>query len=38
MQKLLKKLIRNEIAHFKIFDCKTFSFLKKANAFKKMKK
>jgi hypothetical protein len=38
MQKLLKELIRNEIAHFKMFDCKTFSFLKKANAFKKNEK
>jgi hypothetical protein len=38
MQKLLKKLIRNEIVHFKMFDCKTFSFLKKINAFKKKKK
>jgi hypothetical protein len=35
MQKLLKKSIRNEIAHLKMFDCKTFSLLKKINAFKK---
>jgi hypothetical protein len=33
MQKLLKKLIRNEIVHLKMFDCKTFSLLKKINAF-----
>jgi hypothetical protein len=38
MQKLLKKLIRNEIVHFKMFDCKTFSFFKEINALKKMKK
>jgi hypothetical protein len=38
MQKLLKKLIRNEIAHFKMFDCKTFSLFKKADAFKKNEK
>jgi hypothetical protein len=38
MQKLLKELIRNEIVHFKMFDCKTFSFLKKTNAFKKSEK
>jgi hypothetical protein len=38
MQKLLKKSIRNEIVHFKMFDCKTFSFLKKINAFKKSEK
>jgi hypothetical protein len=38
MQKLLKKLIRNEIAHFKMFNCKTFLFFKNINAFKKMKK
>jgi hypothetical protein len=38
MQKLLKELIRNKIVHFKMFDCKTFSFLKKANAFKKNEK
>jgi hypothetical protein len=38
MQKLLKKSIRNKIAHFKMFDCKTFSFLKKINAFKKNEK
>jgi hypothetical protein len=35
MQKLLKKSIRNEIVHFKVFDCKAFSLFKKANAFKK---
>jgi hypothetical protein len=38
MQKLLKELIRNEIIYFKIFICKTFSFLKKINAFKKNEK
>jgi hypothetical protein len=38
MQKLLKKIIRNEIAHFKVFDCKAFSLLKKTNAFKKSEK
>ncbi len=38
MQKLLKKSIRNEIAHFKVFDCKTFSFLKETDAFKKSEK
>jgi hypothetical protein len=38
MQKLLKKSIRNEIVHLKMFDCKTFSFLKKANAFKRSEK
>jgi hypothetical protein len=35
---LLKESIRNEIAHFKVFDCKAFSFLKKANALKKSDK
>jgi hypothetical protein len=38
MQKLLKKSIRNEIAHLKMFDCKAFSLLKKTNAFKKSEK
>jgi hypothetical protein len=38
MQKLLKESIRNEIAHLKIFDCKTFSFFKEADAFKKNEK
>jgi hypothetical protein len=38
MQKLLKKSIRNEIAHLKVFDCKAFSFLKEINAFKKNEK
>jgi hypothetical protein len=38
MRKLLKKLIRNEIAHFKMFDCETFSLLKKADAFKRNEK
>ncbi len=38
MQKLLKKSIRNKIAHFKMFDCKAFSLLKKVDAFKKNKK
>jgi hypothetical protein len=38
MQKLLKKSIRNEIVYFIMFDCKTFSLLKKINAFKKNEK
>jgi hypothetical protein len=38
MQKLLKKSIRNEIVHFKMFDCKTFSLLKETNALKKNEK
>jgi hypothetical protein len=38
MQKLLKKSIRNEIAHLKVFDCKTFSLFKETNALKKSKK
>jgi hypothetical protein len=38
MQKLLKKSIRNEIAHFKMFNCKTFSLLKETDAFKKSEK
>jgi hypothetical protein len=38
MQKLLKESIRNEIAHLKMFDCKTFSLLKKTNAFKRNEK
>jgi hypothetical protein len=38
MQKLLKELIRNEIAHLKMFDCKAFSFFKEINALKKNKK
>jgi hypothetical protein len=38
MQKLLKKSIRNKIAHFKMFDCKAFSLLKKINALKKNEK
>jgi hypothetical protein len=38
MQKLLKESIRNEIAHLKVFDCKTFSFFKETNAFKKNEK
>jgi hypothetical protein len=38
MQKLLKKSIRNEIVHLKMFDCKAFSLLKKADAFKKNEK
>jgi hypothetical protein len=38
MQKLLKESIRNEIAHFKMFDCKTFSLLKEADALKKNEK
>ncbi len=35
---MLKESIRNEIAHFKVFDCKAFSFLKKTNAFKRNEK
>jgi hypothetical protein len=38
MQKLLKKSIWNEIVHFKMFNCKTFSLFKKINAFKKKEK
>jgi hypothetical protein len=38
MQKLLKESIRNEIAHFKMFDFKAFSFLKKTDALKKNEK
>ncbi len=38
MQKLLKESIRNEIAHLKLFDCKAFSLLKKANALKRSEK
>jgi hypothetical protein len=38
MQKLLKELIRNEIVHFKVFDCKAFSLLKKTDALKKNEK
>jgi hypothetical protein len=38
MQKLLKKLIKNEITHFKIYDYKAFSLLKKIDAFKKNEK
>jgi hypothetical protein len=38
MQKLLKKSIRNEIAYFKMFDCKAFSLLKETNVFKKNEK
>jgi hypothetical protein len=38
MQKLLKKSIRNEIAHFKMFDCKAFSLLKETDAFKRSEK
>jgi hypothetical protein len=38
MQKLLKESNWNEIAHFKIFDYKTFSLFKKTNAFKKNEK
>jgi hypothetical protein len=38
MQKLLKESIRNEIAHLKVFDCKAFSLLKKADAFKRSEK
>jgi hypothetical protein len=38
MQKLLKKLIWNEIVHLKMFHCKVFSLLKKTNALKKSEK
>jgi GTPase Era involved in 16S rRNA processing len=38
MQKLLKELIRNKIVHLKMFNCKTLSFLKKINAFKRNEK
>jgi hypothetical protein len=38
MQKLLKESIRNEIAHFKVFDCKTFSLFKETNTLKKNEK
>jgi hypothetical protein len=38
MQKLLKKSIRNEIVHLKMFNCKAFSFLKKTDTFKKNEK
>ncbi len=38
MQKLLKKLIRNKIIYFKMFNCKAFSLFKKINALKKIKK
>jgi hypothetical protein len=38
MQKMLKELIRNEIAHLKMFDCKAFSLFKKTDAFKKSEK
>jgi hypothetical protein len=38
MQKLLKKSIRNEIVHFKMFDCKAFSLFTKTDALKKNEK
>jgi hypothetical protein len=38
MQKLLKESTRNEIAHLKVFDCKTFSLLKEINTHKKNEK
>jgi hypothetical protein len=38
MQKLLKESIQSEITHLKINNCKTFSFLKKIDAFKKNEK
>ncbi len=38
MQKLLKESIRNEITHFKMFDCKAFSLLKETNALKRSDK
>ncbi len=36
--KIVKKSIRNENVHFKMFDCKAFSLFKKINAFKKNEK
>jgi hypothetical protein len=36
--KIIEKINSNEIAHFKMFNCKTFSLLKKVNALKKMKR
>jgi hypothetical protein len=38
MQKLLKKSIRNEIAHLKMFNCKEFSLLKETDALKRNEK
>ncbi len=38
LQKLLKKSIKHEITHFKMFDCKTFSILKEIDALKKNEK
>jgi hypothetical protein len=38
MQKLLKESIRNKIVYLNVFDCKTFSFFKKADALKKNEK
>jgi hypothetical protein len=38
MQKLLKKSIRNEITHLKVYDCKTFSLLKEIDALKRNEK
>jgi hypothetical protein len=38
LQKLLKELIQNEIAHLKMFDCKAFSLFKETDALKKNEK
>jgi hypothetical protein len=38
LQKLLKKSIKHEIVHFKMFNCKESSFLKEIDAFKKNEK
>jgi hypothetical protein len=38
MQELLKESIQNKIVHLKMFDCNTFSLLKKTDAFKKNEK
>jgi hypothetical protein len=38
MQKLLKKSMRNEIFHLKVFDCKIFSLFKKTDALKRSEK
>jgi hypothetical protein len=38
MKKLLKKSIRNQIAHLKVFNCKEFSLFKEADALKKNEK
>jgi hypothetical protein len=38
MQKLLKESIRNEIAYFKVCNCKAFSLFKETNTLKKSEK